>query len=126
MGGYLSPSANRGANPTDLQHGNQSVWPDHSNQAVGPSAQPLGTLSVSAHFQNLFSSLSDESMGSQPSSNKFLLPHIRQSVSVANRTLKILIPRQLTVFQIASQDALLGHEVMKLSEPAFFKNETTE
>lgn len=109
-----------------MQHGNQSVWPDHSNHAGGPSAEPLGTLSVSAHFQNLFSSLSDESMGSQPSSNKFLLPHIRQSVSVANRTLKILIPRQLTVFQIASQDALLGHEVMKLSEPAFFKNETTE
>ena len=60
-------------------------------------------------------------MGSQPSSNKFLLPYIGQSVSVANRTLKILIPRQLTVFQIASQDTLLGHEVMKLILTNVFK-----
>lgn len=111
-GGYLSPSANPGASPADLQLRNWSGRPVHSHHAVRPSAQPSGTLSFSAHFQ--FSSLSGESMGSQPSSNKLPLPYMGQSVCVANRTLKILILGQLSVFHIASQDALLGHEVIKL------------
>lgn len=81
---------------------------------VGPSAQFSGTLSVSAHFQTWFSSLSGETVCSRPSSNKFPLPYIGQSVSVANRTLRTPMPCQLSAFQNASQDALLGHEVMKL------------
>ena len=74
------------------------------------SVQPLGPLLVPTHFQTQFSSFSGTSLGPQPSSHKCLLPHIGQSVSDANRTLKVLIPRQLSVFQTASQDALLGHE----------------
>ena len=101
-GHFLFPSTNPGASlPTCTRH--QRGWPIHSH----PAWPGIGDRSVAGIFlqgplpspQALYQFLSIPkpslpaclaSLSSQPSSNKFLLPHTGQSISVAYRTVRIL------------------------------------